>query len=182
MYPQSGSLGVFQMATRFPFSLHVLCGVFLVAALSAHADTIWKVVDHPIVSPVPLGLEEIGQRVTATATRRGWAINDDGQQKFRARIATSSGRYEAVVGITYTDKAYSITLLESKGFRQRGDSINSRANRWIKNLEQDIERAFLRAPPPVSATSLGSASQTIPAPIARPRSGAFPPVQSSGTR
>jgi len=148
-----------------------------------------KVVDHAIVSTTPLDMDEIRRRLVLASMKRGWAVQDEGGQRLIARIGTDSGRYEAVVGITYTDRAYSITLLESKGFRQRGDTINSRANRWIRNLEQDIAQAFLRSPAPVAvpsansvSTPVVSTSKEVPPQSNRSTSRAFPPVQSSGTR
>src|SRR5262245_3395653 len=98
----------------------ILCGALLTAAPSTLADPILKVIEHPVVTSAPLNLEQIRQRMIVTATRRGWSINDDGPQKFRASIGTSTERRQVVVSITYTDKAYSITLLESKGFGQSG--------------------------------------------------------------
>jgi hypothetical protein len=116
----------------------VLGGSLLLATPSANADQLVKVVDHLIVSSRPLSLEEVKSRVNMAATRRGWMVEDDGQQRLRAIIEADHGNYQAIVSITYTEKAYSIELVESKGFRQRGDQINGRANRWIRNLEQDI--------------------------------------------
>jgi hypothetical protein len=177
------------MAGYIRLFILVLFGVLLVAKHAARAEPIVKVVDHAIVSTTALDIDEIRRRVILAATRRGWAVQDDGGQRLIARIATDSGRYEAVVGITYADRAYSITLLESKGFRQRADTINSRANRWIRNLDQDIARAFLRPPAPVAArpassisTPITSTSKEVPQQSNWSTSGAFPPVQSSGTR
>jgi hypothetical protein len=177
------------MARYFRLFVLVLSGALIVAERSTRAEPLLKVVDHAIVSTTPLDMDEIRRRMVLAATRRGWAIQDEGGQRLIARIGTDSGRYEAVVGISYTDRAYSLTLLESKGFSQRGDTINSRANRWIRNLEQDIARAFLRPPAPVAAPSANSVSRPI---VSTPKevppqsnwstSGAFPPVQSSGSR
>jgi len=115
----------------------VLGGALLFAGSSANADQLVKVVDHLIISPKSLSVEEVKNRVYLAATKRGWSLQDDGPQRFRASIQAGGG-LEAVVAIAYTDRAYSIELVESKGFRQRGDQINGRANRWIRNLEQDI--------------------------------------------
>jgi hypothetical protein len=118
----------------------LLSGYLLIAAPSANADQLIKVVDHMIVSPRPLSLEEIKNRVFLAATKRGWSVQEEGSQRFRASIEAGRGANQAVVAITYTDRAYSIELVESKGFGQRGDQINGRANRWIRNLEQDIHQ------------------------------------------
>jgi hypothetical protein len=117
----------------------ILCCSLLLVTASANADQLVKVVDHPIMSAQSLNLEEIRRRVVLAASKRGWTIEADGQQQFKATIEAGGGQYQAVVAITYTDKTYSITLVESKGFGQRGDTINGRANRWIRNLEHDIE-------------------------------------------
>src|SRR5688500_3306954 len=93
----------------------VLCGTLLVALPSARADQLVKVVDHMIVSSRPLSLEDVKNRVYLAATKRGWTVQEDGRQRFRASIQAGGGNYQAVVAITYTDKAYSIELVESKG-------------------------------------------------------------------
>ena len=116
----------------------------LVGTVSVHADTVVRVVDHPIVSAAPLNIEQVRQRIVLAATQRGWTIDADGPQSLRATIAAGRGAYEAVVNITFSATAYSITLVESKGFGQRGDQINGRANRWIRNLEADIENMLER--------------------------------------
>jgi hypothetical protein len=116
-----------------------LCGALFVATASAKAEQLVKVVDHPIMSATTLSLEEVRRRVVLAATKRGWSIEGAGQRQLTATIAASGGQYQAVVAITYTNTAYSIELVESKGFGQRGDQINGRANRWIRNLERDIE-------------------------------------------
>jgi hypothetical protein len=118
----------------------VLGSSLLLAIPPANADQIIKVVDHPIIAPRLLSLAEIKNRVYLAATKRGWSVQEDGPQRFRASIQAGGGSTQAVVAITYTDKAYSIELVESKGLGQRGDQINGRANRWIRNLEQDIHQ------------------------------------------
>jgi len=127
------------MSNRIGLVASILCCALLLATPSANADQLVKVVDHPIVSARSLDLEEIRRRVVLAASKRGWTIEADGQQQLKAIIAAGGGQYQAVVAITYTDRAYSITLVESKGFGQRGDTISGRANRWIRNLERDIE-------------------------------------------
>jgi hypothetical protein len=126
------------MRKEFIAVASVLGGFLLLAIPSANADQLVKVIDHPIVSSRSLSLEDVKNRVQMAATRRGWTVQEDGPQRFRATIEADHGNYQAVVAITYTETAYSIELVESKGFRQRGDQINGRANRWIRNLEQDI--------------------------------------------
>src|SRR5689334_18026852 len=94
----------------------VLSGSLLLATPSANADQLVKVVDHLIVSLRPLSLEEVKNRVQMAATRRGWTVQEDGPQRLRAVIEADHGNYQAIVAITYTEKAYGIELVESKGF------------------------------------------------------------------
>lgn len=115
-----------------------------VTAIPTLADTVWRVVDHPITSYATLTVEEVGRRITMAASRRGWSLTIDGPQSLKARIATGRGGAELTVMVTWTERAYSIELLESRGFNQRGDQINGRANRWIRNLEQDISNIMSR--------------------------------------
>jgi hypothetical protein len=122
-----------------------LCGALFIAMPAVYADTLIKVVDHPIISrEKKISLDDIHRNIMAAAVRRGWEIQDDGPQRLRASIEANRGALQAVVSITYTNTAYSITLLSSKGFHQEGDSINGRANRWIRNLEEDIHKRLLK--------------------------------------
>jgi hypothetical protein len=108
-----------------------------VAVPAARADKLVSVVNHPISKK--LGLADIRKEIGLAATKRGWKVEEGGPQQIKATI-TANGGYEVVVNITYTDMGYSITLTDSKGFGQKGDTINGRANRWIKNLEADIAK------------------------------------------
>jgi hypothetical protein len=122
-----------------------LCGALFIAMPAVYADTLVKVVDHPIATASKsLSLDDINRNITAAATKRGWTITQDGPQRLRAMIEASRGDYRAVVSITYSKDAFSITLVNSKGFHQEGDSINGRANRWIRNLEHDIDEQLAR--------------------------------------
>ena len=126
------------MRKRIHWTLLILCGTLLAAAPPAYADKIANIANHPIAAK--MSEQDLRKNIVLAATKRGWMVEDAGPQQLKATISAGRGQYEAAVNITYSDSAYSITLMNSKGFGQTGDSVNGRVNRWMKNLEADIAK------------------------------------------
>ena len=51
----------------------------------------------------------------------------------------------AVVDIKYTNKAYSIDYVSSQDLLYDGNQIHRNYNKWVKILEQDINKEMYRA-------------------------------------
>lgn len=70
---------------------------------------------------------------------RGWQLQSDDGQKIIARY-NKHDRHLAVIQIDYSAYRYSIKHVSSQGlgYNVKRNSIHRNFNRWVKNLEMDI--------------------------------------------
>lgn len=70
---------------------------------------------------------------------RGWQLQSDDGQKIMARY-NKQDRHVAVIQIDYSAYQYSIKHVSSQGlgYNVKRNSIHRNFNRWVKNLEMDI--------------------------------------------
>jgi len=70
---------------------------------------------------------------------RGWQLQSDDGSKIIARY-NKQDRHTAVIQIDYSAYRYSIKHVSSQGlnYNVKRNSIHRNFNRWIKNLEMDI--------------------------------------------
>jgi|HubBroStandDraft_1064217.scaffolds.fasta_scaffold10324_3 hypothetical protein len=106
------------------------------ARVAAALEPIYSVVDHPFSqSSQRLSMDAIGRAIMAAGRPRGWQFEPGGPGELLAIQQTSQTM--AKVKVTYSQTAYSITLVEASMYR-RGNQIEGRYNRWVRNLESDI--------------------------------------------
>src|SRR5580658_8217920 len=106
------------------------------ARVVAALEPIYNVIDHPFSkSSQHLSMDAIGRAIMAAGKPRGWRFEPGGPGELLAIQQTSQTM--AKVKVTYSQMAYSITLVEASMFR-RGDRIEGRYNRWVRSLESDI--------------------------------------------
>lgn len=132
------------MGSRIYLSTIAFC-LFLVAgtAWAARIEPIYNVVEHPIPAMAQkLPLDDIGRNIMVAGLHRHWHFDLVGPGELRGTNA--SGSRSAVIKVTYTQKSYSISLVQSSNFDQVGDQIHRRYNNWIHNLERDIDDQFTR--------------------------------------
>lgn len=99
---------------------------------------VYNVVDHPIpAASQRLPLDQIGRSITEAGRRRGWRMDPSGPGQITG-VLDDHG-HEAVINVTYSQQAYSITLAGSTNLRQEGDEVHKRYNRWVRLLEQTID-------------------------------------------
>jgi len=131
---QSGAIG------RFAFGMVVL----LVMAACNRMQPIYNVVDRPIPSQTQnLSLDEIGRNIVIAGTRHHWRFDRLAPGQLRASYSEKT--YEAVVLISFTQQAYSIHLDQTVNLKENGDEIHRTYNRWVMNLERDIDDQLSRA-------------------------------------
>ena len=111
----------------------------LVAACSA---PVHNVVSEPLLSQRDVTLEEVKQAIITAGTGLGWKMmpQEDGRITGQLDIRT----HVAIVDITYSSKAFSITYVDSTNLKYDGRLIHRNYNNWIKNLEDRIQ-ATVRA-------------------------------------
>ena len=117
----------------------VLISIGLFAG-TAHADRIepiYQVIDHP-VPPLAqkVSVDEIGHAIIEAGLMRRWRFEPHGPGQMDATY--DNGKYAATVRVTYNQKAYSITLVNTN-LPQEGNQIHRTYNLWVHNLEKDIE-------------------------------------------
>ncbi len=93
-------------------------------------------------SPIPAGLsaEQIDKAMKAGGATRGWIVKSMGAGHLEATIFVRS--HMAQVDIRYADGSYSITYKDSQNLGYANGKIHRNYNKWVQNLNMDIQRAF----------------------------------------
>jgi hypothetical protein len=117
-------------------ALLIVCA--LITASACRTRTVLNVQDHPIPAATQrLPLAQIGQTIIEAGRQHHWRMDPAGPGQITG-ILDDRGA-EAVINVTYSQQAYSITLAGSTNLRQEGDEIHKRYNRWIRLLERAID-------------------------------------------
>lgn len=118
--------------------------VFLVAALMAAGPAVagrlapvYNVVDHPIPAGAQaLSLAEIERAIIAAGAQHQWQFDELAPGKLHATY--SHGSHQVEVAVTFTQQAFSITLINTVNMKQSGDEVHRKYNEWVRTLEQSI--------------------------------------------
>jgi hypothetical protein len=97
---------------------------------------------------VPVALQDASASkieliIKTAVTGRGWRVQDVSPGVIKATLKQRT--HEAVVDIKYSNKAYSIDYVSSQDLLYDGSKIHRNYNRWVKTLEQDINKEMYRA-------------------------------------
>ena len=125
---------------RFAVPLALLLMVSLVGTPPAHARS--EPVMNVSSSPVPAGLSgtQVEKGIILGGSERGWIISriDEGHLLGTLKLR----RHVAVVDIRWTPSSYSITYKDSQNLKHRDGVIHRNYNKWVRNLDLDIQRAL----------------------------------------
>jgi len=124
-------------STSIGFIGLAFCGLLLAPLNAAYADPVLNISNHPVTNLKKLSMDDIRKGIIQGGLRYKWVFEDQGPGKLKA--SQFEGRFSAVISITYSETAYSITLLESMGLDQKGNQIRSRYNRWVELLTRNID-------------------------------------------
>ena len=107
------------------------------AIATAELKPIYAVIDHPVPqSAQRLSLDAIRSSIRFAGTLRQWRFEAAGPGVL---LATQAARgWRAKVKVTYSQKAYSIGLVDTN-LPRNGEMIHPKYNEWVRNLEKDIE-------------------------------------------
>ena len=113
--------------------------LFGVSARAARFEPIYNVTNHPLpVSAQRLPPQTIQQAIVDAALSYHWRIDSKGPGTIGATY--QRGKHQAVIAITYSQTAYSITLVRTSGMHQKTNGeINYNYNSWVRKLETRIE-------------------------------------------
>jgi len=93
--------------------------------------------------PVPVALQDsssstVANIIKTSAINRGWRVEDVSPNVVRATLDNRT--HEAVIDIHYSKTSYSIDYVSSKDLLYNGTQIHRNYNRWVKTLENDINK------------------------------------------
>ncbi|HEX3972865.1 MAG TPA: hypothetical protein VHX19_16170 [Stellaceae bacterium] len=109
-------------------------------AFASRQEPIYNVINHPIPAAAQkLSRDAISKAIIAGgALTRRWQIgpNTDGTLTGTLDVR---GKHHATATITYSQTSYNITLVSSTNLLQEGNLIHRNYNRWVHDLEKDID-------------------------------------------
>ncbi|MCK6264360.1 hypothetical protein KP803_13850 [Vibrio sp. ZSDE26] len=97
---------------------------------------IMNVEDTPVA--YELNKQQVKSAILEAAMNRGWVINEVASAKLTATVNVRT--HSATIEIPYSNKYYSIHYVESKNLKASDGSIHRNYNRWINNLNVDIQK------------------------------------------
>ena len=132
------------MGRHLRFIVLILCSVLLAPVPWALAEPVNNVANHPIISlSKKLTADDIRKNIIIAGLKRHWHFEEVAPGQLKG--TQGSGKRQATISLTFTDAAYSITLLESVGLDQKGDQVARRYNGWVRYLLQDIDDQLSKA-------------------------------------
>lgn len=81
--------------------------------------------------------EQVKSAILKAGTQRKWIMNETAPGVIKAR--QQSRDHVAEVRINYSASSYSINYDSSQGLRAGGGKIHKNYNRWVRNLDKDIQ-------------------------------------------
>lgn len=123
----------------------VIAALSFFLSIPAHAQfgrtqPVYDVVDTPIsaVSGKTLSLDQVRSIIVQATKARGWIVQEVAPNHLVATITPRS--HMAAVDITFTTKTFSIKYKNSDNLLYDGKEIHRNYNKWVKLLEDDINR------------------------------------------
>ena len=111
----------------------------LAVASCSTSRPIYNVASTPIT--VPSGQPSAAQvraAIVEAATNRGWIVKDDVPGRIQLELLVRN--HMATVNVDYSQSSYSITYQDSENLNYDGSEIHRNYNRWIMNLQREINQ------------------------------------------
>lgn len=122
--------------SRFKLYVSLLLTLLLVGC--GRVQPVMNVEDTPVA--YDLQNKQVKMAIVQSATNRGWTIEEVSPGVLIAKIHVR--KHFAEVKIPYNNKYYSIIYLNSVNLKASDGKIHRNYNRWINNLNVDIQRAI----------------------------------------
>ncbi|MDA0123136.1 hypothetical protein OH459_11120 [Vibrio sp. MM46] len=122
--------------SRLKLFISVLLTLLLVGC--GRVQPVLNVEDTPVA--YDLQNKQVKSAIVQSATNRGWTIEETSPGVLIAKINVRS--HFAEVKIPYSNKYYSIIYLNSVNLKASDGKIHRNYNRWVNNLNVDIQRAL----------------------------------------
>ncbi|TNF68907.1 MAG: hypothetical protein EP298_05560 [Gammaproteobacteria bacterium] len=124
----------------FQLSIILIAGILLTACSRIQPITNYNQQNIP----VELSMAQVKQAITQGAEKRKWVVTEVNSNKLQATYTSHS--HVAVVDIPYSTKQYSLIYASSKNLDADGNMIHYNYNRWVRNLNKDIQSEFNQIP------------------------------------
>lgn len=98
-----------------------------------------------INSSVPVGLsyKQVESAILGSDDKnRGWVLRKEGKNLIGGKIINRG--HSAQISIPFTTTGYSINYVTSQGLNSANGKIHSNYNRWVSNLNNDIQARLIR--------------------------------------
>lgn len=89
-----------------------------------------------------LKLDQVKSAIMQAGIERGWVMKQIKSGEIQGELFVREHR--AVIDITYSPKSYSINYVNSKNLKYTNGKIHRNYNRWINNLDKDIQIALAK--------------------------------------
>ncbi len=117
------------------------CAILILAATVANARTeIVNIEEAPI--PEGLSLAQVEDALASGMVKRGWIPKVIAPGHLEARLLVRS--HTATVDIEFDESTYSITYKDSDNLKYKAGQIHRNYNRWVANLNLDLQRSLVR--------------------------------------
>ena len=90
------------------------------------------------VVPTKITVKQMKSAIISAANERGWTVKNVSDGVIHTTYYR--GKYMAKLEVTYSASTYSINYLKSKNLKYDGQKIHGTYNKWVKNLENTIDR------------------------------------------
>ncbi|ALM71484.1 hypothetical protein [Vibrio vulnificus] len=120
------------------FKIFISICLTLLLVGCGRVQPILEIQDTPV--SYDLQSKQVKSAIVLAATKRGWAITEVEPGVLSAKLNLRSHFVEIM--IPYDDKYYSILYVKSENLNASDGNIHRNYNRWINNLNVDIQRQF----------------------------------------
>ncbi|HKW55286.1 MAG TPA: hypothetical protein VJO12_16465 [Stellaceae bacterium] len=159
------------MRRRLALSLASL--LLLATAGCMHTQPVYDVHDETLpAGALGLSHDEVGRKLAEAAARARWRV--DRVEPTQVVATYDAGSHSATVAITWSERTYSIGLVNSYNLREEGGQIHRTYNGWVRGLEREINSALYSAQPatgvtpPMAATAAAAPARVATATTAVP--------------
>ncbi|WP_417822318.1 hypothetical protein [Terasakiella sp.] len=126
------------MSSFFKRSGLVIIACLILSGCFGRLQPVYSVMSHPIPSTAKsMSLKKISDVIELSAMNRKWLVEK--QSPGLLKLTFRKKTHVAVVEVSFDQSSYSIKYLNSVDLLYNGGSIHRNYNRWVANLEKDIE-------------------------------------------
>lgn len=114
----------------------LLTSVLVLLLIGCSTQPILNVDNTPVA--YDLQKKQVKKAIISSAIKRGWVVKKQTDSEIILGLNVRS--HSAEVKIPYTEKNYSIIYTSSINLKEKNGSIHRNYNRWVNNLNVDIQR------------------------------------------